>query len=144
MVGNKIRTRVICSMFLHPWQGINILQQFLQLTLVMCTSAHLHQLNHIKFWVTFQASPDLLHTIWGMAWDVAHHFRPGLKCCNVSGLASNVATFQARPEMLRNVSGQTHSDSWRGWKKQVFWRVFARFLPCCLHFSHLCTYNSDL
>ena len=29
-------------------------------------------------------------------------------------------------------------------KKQVFWRVFARFLPCCLHFAHLNTYNSDL
>ena len=56
----------------------------------------------------------------GLAWDVAQHFRPGLKCCNISGqalngaqrfrpdvlctisgLACNVVTFQTRPEMLQ-------------------------------------------
>ena len=65
----------------------------------------------------------------------AQHFRPGLIRC---------ATNQARPDLLRNKSGQTQPDGWSGWKKQGFSTFFAWILPSFLHFVHLYTHNSDI
>ena len=68
----------------------------------------------------------------GLICCTAYQARPdslrNLICCT---------TFQVWPDLLRNVSGQTQPDSQGSSIKHAFWSVFARFLPCSLHFVHL-------